>query len=262
VSGERRFVFDFFFFLLFFVQQAIVRDMRTAELENGDMRVSRITLNTLLSGLARAVGAATPGEERKQVIDEAETVWKEIVDTWGEDDRTRTIHLSVYTTGHMMVRAQNCFAEFGESPPLFAHTLMLKMYSQMGRPQLLQDAWTRLSAQEDIVPDSVVYKWVIQGLARAYWIKSAVEVVRCMTKQGLVPDQRHLRLLRQRCGEEDLRKQRFELEGLVKEASEKFEKSHKKKENQSALMRQKLEGDGVRPFLLPFPLLHLKKNLD
>jgi len=160
--------------------------------------------------------------------------------------------------GHMMVRAQDCFAEFGESPPLFAHTLMLKMYSQMGRPQQLQDAWVRLCEQKDLEPDSVVYKWVIQGFARTYWIKSAIEVVRRMTEQGLIPDQRHLKLLRQRCGEEDLRKQRFELEKIVKDARADSELTHKKEENDNALMMQKLAGDGVRPFLLPFPLVHLK----
>ena len=141
---------------------------------------------------------------------------------------------------------------------------MLKMFSQMGRPKELLDAWNQ--CVEETTPDEISYRWVIEGLARGYWVRSAVDAVKQMLDQGLMPSKRHLQLLRQRCREEDLRKQRWRLETMLREAQPDHDSTLKLKENAGVLMRQKLAGDGIRPFLLPFPLAHLKnekkKNRD
>ena len=232
----------------------LVADMR----EMDPASVVPRTLHTFIAGLARGVRAAPPGAERASLVQEAEAVAGQVEMTWKQDDYTRTALLSVYCAGHFLKRAADQFETLGSTAPLAAHTLMLKMYAETGRPAQLQVAWERCCAQPGLQLDAVAFRWAIEGFARAYWVQSAIDVVAAMLKNELMPSHRMLALLRRRCREEDLRKHRWELEEMLRLAQADQDVKLKRSENDTALMMQKLKGDGVRPFLLPFPLLQLK----
>jgi hypothetical protein len=65
-------------------------------------------------------------------------------------------------------------------------------------------------------------------------------------------------LLVQRCSQEDLRAHRLEINALMRQAEAEDRKNIIVNKNQAALMMQKLKGDVVRPYLLPFPVQHAK----
>ena len=221
--------------------------------------VSRLTLNTQLNGLANGMRQCAPAE-RGALLEEAEKLYERIEREFGADELSRAARLHVYCSGHFVARAQRLFAEMGPAPSLQAHTLMLKMWSQTGRPKELHAAWERCRTQVGR-PDSVAFRWVIEGFARSFWIRTAVDVLRDMVEtHRLVPLKRHTRLLLQRCGQEDMRKQRAEVHALSERASGGQELLLKNERNAAALMMQKLAGDGVRPYLLPFPLAPLAEK--
>jgi pentatricopeptide repeat protein len=221
--------------------------------------VSRLSLNTQLTGYAAGLRQCTPAE-RTALLADAEKVYERIEREFGADQVSRVARLQVHCSGHFVARAQRLFEELGEAPPLQAHTLMVKMWAETGRPQQLQAAWTRFRAQVG-KPDSLAYRWAIEGFARAYWVKTALKLLREMVEEGgMVPQRRHTRILLQRCGQEDMRRERAEVMALIERANGGQELRLKKERNDAALMIQKLAGDGVKPFLLPFPLAPLKEK--
>ena len=79
----------------------------------------------------------------------------------------------------MLDRAVAVFAEQTVPRSMEAHTIMLKMWSEVGRPKELEAAW-KCCKQEIERPDSFAYRWAIEGFARGYWINTAVDTLRDM----------------------------------------------------------------------------------
>ncbi len=233
----------------------IVADMERME----GMEVTQLTLCTQIHGIAYGLWQCSL-PERKPLVTEAEEIFAEVESKWGANDRARLARLHVFASGHMLQRAQQCFADLGEKPGSGAHTLMLKMWAETGRPKELEIAWERLKA-EIAKPDQRSYRFVIEGFARAYWVKTAVSVLREMVeKHKMVPSKKHVQLLIHRCAEKDLRKERLEVYDLLSKSKEGSEVRTQVERNEAALLQQKLSGEGVRTFLLPFPLVQLKNK--
>jgi hypothetical protein len=112
-------------------------------------------------------------------VAESGTLYQEMITRFGTDDTSRTALLHVYASGHMLDRAASVFAEMTLPRSVEAHTIFLKMWSEVGRPKELEAAW-KSCKQEIEKPDSFAYRWAIEGFARAYWVNTAVETLREM----------------------------------------------------------------------------------
>lgn len=229
----------------------IVSDMKKSNLE-----VSKTTMNTCLNTYAYALSNCKSVEEKKSLLQEAEGLVAEIESVHGTDKRSHVIMLHVYASGHFVNRAKEEYAKLGPNEPLQAVSIMLKLWSEIGRPKELMELWEQCkNRRPDFLLDSIAYRWVIEGFARVYWISQSIDVVEDMMKNGLVPQKHHLRLLRHRCKEMDLRKAYIRLEDVLKIKEKDEAEVLKLQKNDHALMMQKLAGEEVRPFLLPFPTL-------
>jgi pentatricopeptide repeat protein len=236
----------------------IVRDMK-----DQNMNVSRLTLNTLINGHARAF-RQTPPKDRPALIAAAERKYEQVVARpEGADLHTKLARLNVYAEGLYIKRAEEWFASIKDEciaqpqTALIAFTTMLKLYCHTVRPEQLQATLAEMKERQ-IVMDHVSYKWAIQGYTRAFWVRSAVQVVGQMVDQGLEPKGPQLLLLQQRCRQEDLRQQQHDLKMHLDRWKKGLEQRLLEKANEDKAMQMLLRGDELHRFLLPHPKVPLR----
>lgn len=224
----------------------VVRDM-----ERAGLAVTLVTLNTWLNGVARAHRQASSGD-KAALLAEADAIFARIERHHVPDVHSLCARLNVYVAGQYLERAVQWFATLPAPAPLVAWTTMLKLWSTVRRPQRLSETLDAMR-EARVELDAVAYRWVIEGYARAYHVKSAVEWVGRMVDAGLEPTRAHTALLYQRCNVEDLRQARRDLEVHLARWRQGQEARTRAERNRLAAQQRMLAGEEAHLFLLPHP---------